>query len=171
LKIVDEQDQPVGVGEIGELLVSGPSSATAYWNNRCKSIDTFNGCWTRTGDKYILDEEGYYHYCGRTDDMLKVSGIWVSPFEVESALLAHDGVLETAVVGNKDDKGLIKPKAFIVLKDPQQASDALAVELQTFVKQRLAPYKYPRWVEFTDTLPKTATGKIQRYKLRCEERQ
>jgi len=170
LKIVDEQDQPVGVGEIGELLVSGPSSATAYWNNRCKSIDTFNGCWTRTGDKYIFDEEGYYHYCGRTDDMLKVSGIWVSPFEVESALLAHDRVLEAAVVGKKDDKGLVKPKAFIVLKEPQQASDALAVELQTFVKQRLAPYKYPRWVEFTDNLPKTATGKIQRYKLRCEER-
>ncbi len=171
LKIVDEGDKPVGVGEIGELLVSGPSSATAYWNNRSKSINTFNGSWTRTGDKYTLDEEGYYHYCGRTDDMLKVSGIWVSPFEVESALLAHDKVMEAAVVGKEDDKGLIKPKGFVVLKESQGASAALVGELQAFVKERLAPYKYPRWIEFIDDLPKTATGKIQRYKLRCETRQ
>ena len=166
LKIVDEADQPVGVDTVGELLVSGPSSAMAYWNNRRKSLDTFIGRWTRTGDKYIVDADGYYHYCGRTDDMLKVSGIWVSPFEVESALLAHEAVLEAAVVGREDDQGLVKPQAFVVLKQPELASEELVTRLQAFVKERLAPYKYPRWVEFLDELPKTATGKIQRYKLR-----
>ncbi len=166
LKIVDEEGNPVGVDTVGELMVSGPSSAMAYWNNRPKSLDTFIGRWTRTGDKYIVDADGYYHYCGRTDDMLKVSGIWVSPFEVESALLAHETVLEVAVVGREDDQGLVKPQAFVVLKQPELASDELVAELQLFVKERLAPYKYPRWVEFLDELPKTATGKIQRFKLR-----
>ena len=165
LKLVDEDDQPAGSGEIGELLVKGPSSAAAYFNNRAKSLATFQGAWTRTGDKYTQDSDGYYVYSGRSDDMLKVGGIWVSPFEVESALLAHDAVLEVAVVGQADEKELIKPKAFVILTEGQ-GSEALADELKAFVKDRLAPYKYPRWVDFVDELPKTATGKIQRFKLR-----
>ena len=116
--------------------------------------------------KYTVDEQGYYHYCGRTDDMLKVSGNWVSPFEVESALLKHPHVLEAAVVGRADDSDLIKPQAYIVLNEGVEASDVLGQELKDFVKDQLAPYKYPRWIEFTDSLPKTATGKIQRFKLR-----
>ncbi len=165
LRLVDEDDLPVGLGEIGELLVKGPSSAAAYFNNRDKSLATFQGPWTRTGDKYTQDSDGYYVYSGRSDDMLKVGGIWVSPFEVESALLAHDSVLEVAVVGQADDKELIKPKAFVVLTGGQ-GDDALADALKAFVKDRLAPYKYPRWIDFVDELPKTATGKIQRFKLR-----
>ena len=152
-------------GEIGDLLVSGPSSAPYYWNNREKSLATFEGAWTRTGDKYMCDGEGFYVYAGRSDDMLKVGGIWVSPFEVESALTAHDTVLEAAVVGHPDDDKLVKPKAFVVLKSGG-GTDADAKVLQNFVKDRLAPYKYPRWVSFVDDLPKTATGKIQRFKLR-----
>jgi benzoate-CoA ligase family protein len=168
LKIVNENGQEVEQGEIGELLVSGPSSAVAYWNNRAKSLATFQGPWTRTGDKYLQTKEGYYIYAGRSDDMLKVSGIWVSPFEVESALQAHPKVLEVAVVGHADNDDLIKPKAFVVLKDGVGATDALVGELQSFVKDRLAPYKYPRWIEFVSELPKTATGKIQRFKLRAQ---
>ena len=166
LRIVDDQGRDVGDGEIGELLVNGPSSAIAYWNNRAKSLATFQGAWTRTGDKYTRDGEGYYHYCGRSDDMLKVGGIWVSPFEVESALAAHPKVLEAAVVGRADGDRLIKPQAYVVLKPGESASPKLAEELQGFVKTRLAPYKYPRWIEFLDELPKTPTGKIQRFKLR-----
>jgi 4-hydroxybenzoate-CoA ligase/benzoate-CoA ligase len=166
LRVVDEQGRDAPDGEIGELLVSGPSSAVAYWNNRAKSLATFQGAWTRTGDKYIRDAEGYYHYCGRTDDMLKVGGIWVSPFEVESALAAHPKVLEAAVVGRADDDRLIKPQAYVVLKPGEARSARLAEELQGFVKSRLASYKYPRWIEFLDELPKTPTGKIQRFKLR-----
>ena len=165
LKLVDEDDQPVAEGEIGELLVKGPSTAVCYFNNREKSTGTFQGAWTRTGDKYTQDPDGYFVYSGRSDDMLKVGGIWVSPFEVESALLAHDAVLEAAVVGQEDEKQLVKPKGFIVLKDGQ-GDEALADELKAFVKDRLALYKYPRWIEFVDELPKTATGKIQRFKLR-----
>src|SRR5690606_4202451 len=166
LRIVGENGEDVPPGEIGELLVSGPSSAIAYWNNRAKSLSTFHGPWTRTGDKYVCDKDGYYTYAGRSDDMLKVSGIWVSPFEVESALQAHPKVLEVAVVAHPDSDDLIKPKAYVVLKDGIAGDDALIAELQTFVKDRLAPYKYPRWVEFVPELPKTATGKIQRFKLR-----
>ena len=166
LAVRAEDGAAAASGEIGELWVKGASSAVAYWNQRAKSLDTFHGPWTRTGDKYLVDEQGYYHYCGRTDDMLKVSGNWVSPFEVESALIAHPGVLEAAVVGAPDEDDLIKPKAFVVLGDGVAASDDLAHELKGFVKERLAPYKYPRWIEFTETLPKTATGKIQRFKLR-----
>ncbi|HJM51919.1 MAG TPA: benzoate-CoA ligase family protein [Alphaproteobacteria bacterium] len=166
LRIVDEDDQPVAAGELGELLVRGPSSATAYFNNRAKSLATFQGPWTRTGDKYLQDEAGYYVYGGRSDDMLKVGGIWVSPFEVESALMAHDQVLEAAVVGQPDADDLIKPKAFVVPTEGSNGSPELADEIKAFVKDRLAPYKYPRWVEFADELPKTATGKIQRFKLR-----
>ena len=166
LKVVAETGEPAAPGEVGELWVSGGSSAVAYWNQREKSLDTFHGPWTRTGDKYVVDEEGYYHYCGRTDDMLKVGGQWVSPFEVESALLGHEAVLEAAVVAAEDERGLVKPKAFVVVREGIGASPALAAALQEFVKGRLAPFKYPRWIEFAGDLPKTATGKIQRFKLR-----
>jgi 4-hydroxybenzoate-CoA ligase/benzoate-CoA ligase len=162
-QIVDEQDRPVRPGEIGELRVSGPSSAIAYWNNREKSLQAFRGRWTYTGDKYRQDTDGYYVYCGRSDDMIKAGGQWVSPAEVESALVAHPSVLEAAVVAHKDENQLDKPKAFVVLKPGAQASSE---ELQRFVKERLAPFKYPRWVDFVESLPKTATGKIQRFKLR-----
>lgn len=167
LQVVNEDDQPVAPGEIGELLVDGRSSAVAYWNQREKSLHTFMGPWTRTGDKYTVSEDGLYTYSGRTDDMLKVSGNWVSPFEVESALIAHDKVLEAGVVGAADEAGLIKPKAFVVMREPDEAGEAMAAELQQFVKQSLAPYKYPRWIEFVEDLPKTATGKVQRFKLRA----
>jgi benzoate-CoA ligase len=166
LKLVDEGGAPVPDGEEGALWVRGPTACAGYWNNREKTLATFHGPWTRTGDTYVRDSEGYYTYSGRSDDMLKVGGIWVSPFEVESAVSAHPAVLEAAVVGHADDAGLIKPKAFVVLKDASAASPALAAELQAFVKGRLAPYKYPRWVEFVAELPKTATGKIQRFRLR-----
>ena len=166
LQVVDDEGQPVAVDEIGELLVKGPSAALAYWNQRDKSLTTFQGPWTRTGDKYTVDRDGFYRYSGRTDDMLKVSGQWVSPFDVEFALIEHDSVLEAAVVGQADENGLIKPKAYIVLNAGQKPSDDLREALQQFVKTRLAPFKYPRWIEFVDSLPKTATGKIQRFKLR-----
>lgn len=167
VELVGEDGEPVSAGEIGELSVRGETAAVAYWNQREKSLRAFHGPWTRTGDKYRRDEDGYYVCAGRTDDMLKVGGIWVSPFEVEGALIEHDEVLEAAVVGREDDHGLVKPKAFVVLTDPARASPALAAELQGFVKGRLAPYKYPRWIEFAADLPKTATGKIKRYQLRA----
>ena len=166
LRIVDEDNHEVSIGEMGELLVSGPSAASSYWNQRDKTAHTFEGGWIRSGDKYVVDEDGYYHYFGRTDDMLKVGGIWVSPFEVESALLAESRVLEVAVVAQEDEAGLIKPKAYVVLKENIAVTVDLETELQAFVKTRLAPFKYPRWIEFVDDLPKTATGKIRRFKLR-----
>jgi len=168
LKIVDDDGLPVKAGEMGELLVKGPTSAIMYWNNRQQSQSTFLGEWTRSGDKYLEDKDGYYVYCGRHDDMLKVSGQYVSPFEVEAALQTHPDVLEAAVVAWPDHDALIKPKAFVVLKTREKASDGLSRALQEHVKARLAPYKYPRWIEFRDDLPKTATGKIQRFKLRPE---
>jgi benzoate-CoA ligase len=164
LRLVDEQGNDVKQGELGELLIKGPTAANLYWNNRAKSRSTFVGEWTRSGDKYTQDADGYYAYGGRTDDMLKVSGIWVSPAEVEAALVSHDAVLEAAVVGKEDEQKLVKPKAFVVLKPGKQAS---VEELQDYVKSKLAPYKYPRWIEFATELPKTATGKIQRFKLRA----
>ncbi len=164
--LVDPDGTPVPRGEIGELQVSGPSSAFCYWNNTAKSRGTFRGEWTHSGDKYSQTEDGYFVYAGRSDDMLKVSGIYVSPTEVESALVCHEAVLEVAVVGREDDGGLTKPAAFIVLKPGHYPSDPLSDELKLFVKAHLAPYKYPRWIRFVDELPKTATGKIQRYKLR-----
>jgi benzoate-CoA ligase len=158
---------------MGELLIGGPTSAVMYWNNREQSRSTFLGEWTRSGDKYLQDKDGYYVYCGRRDDMLRVSGQYVSPFEVEGALQTHSDVLEAAVVAWPDGDGLIKPKAFVVLKSPEKAADPKAADtmsrvLQEHVKQRLAPFKYPRWIEFRNDLPKTATGKIQRFKLRAE---
>ena len=168
LKIVDDDGAEVKPGEMGELLVRGPTSAIMYWNNRSQSRATFLGEWTRSGDKYQVDEDGYYVYCGRRDDMLKVSGMYVSPFEVEGALQSHAEVLECAVVAWLDGDGLVKPKAFVVLKESGKACDDLARALQDHVRQSLAPYKYPRWIEFRTDLPKTATGKIQRFKLRAE---
>jgi benzoate-CoA ligase len=164
LRLVDDLGNLVTKpGELGELQISGPTSAIMYWNQREKTKNTFQGPWTRSGDKYSVDEQGYYIYGGRNDDMLKVSGIWVSPAEVEAALVSHDAVLEAAVVGYEDADKLVKPKAFVVLKQGKSASGE---DLKAHVKSRLAPYKYPRWVEFLNELPKTATGKIQRFKLR-----
>ena len=167
VNLIGEDGQPAAKGEIGELQVSGPTSAAYYWNNREKSRNTFLGAWTRSGDKYTESEDGYFTYSGRDDDMLKVSGIWVSPFEVESAIASHAAVLEAAVVGQADENGLIKPKAYVVLRPNTPQSPELAAALQQHVKSHLAPYKYPRWIEFVSELPKTATGKIQRFKLRA----
>jgi len=165
-KLLDELGIESQPGEIGELWVSGPTRCSCYWNDAEKSRSTFVGEWTRTGDKYRVTREGNFVHCGRSDDMLKVGGIWVSPLEVESALLRHDAVLEAAVVGCADEAGLVKPKAFIVLNDGFAASRDLEQQLQLFVKSHLAPYKYPRWIEFVSTLPRTATGKLQRFLLR-----
>jgi benzoate-CoA ligase len=153
---------------IGDLYIQGPSAALMYWNNRAKSRDTFQGNWAKSGDKYTRDPDGYYTYAGRNDDMLKVSGIYVSPFEVEATLVQHPAVLEAAVIGKTDDDGLTKTKAYVVLKNGAEATEA---QLQAFVKEKLAPYKYPRFIEFVAELPKTATGKIQRFKLRELENQ
>jgi benzoate-CoA ligase len=153
-------------GEPGDLYIQGPSAATAYWGDREKTRATFQGGWTKSGDKYIRNADGTYTYGGRSDDMLKVSGIYVSPFEVEATLVQHPAVLEAAVIGVPDDEGLTKTKAYVVLKAGAAATDA---ELKAFVKDRLAPYKYPRLIEFIDELPKTATGKIQRFRLRERE--
>ena len=164
--IADEKGVALPQGDIGNLLIKGDSTTAYYWNKHERTKATINGHWIHTGDKYYQDEEGYYWYCGRSDDMLKVGGQWVSPVEVENALIAHPAVLESAVVGDLDDDELVKPKAYVVLKQGQEPSEALAEELKTFVKQRLAPFKYPRWIEFLPELPKTATGKIQRFILR-----
>jgi benzoate-CoA ligase family protein len=169
IRLVDDDGAIVKTrGEMGELQVRGPTSALMYWNNREQSRATFLGEWTRSGDKYVEDEDGYFVYCGRRDDMLKVSGMYVSPFEVEGALQSHPEVLEAAVVGWPDVDTLIKPKAFVVLKSPENATDELAQTLQNHCRQKLAAFKYPRWLEFRRELPKTATGKIQRFKLRAE---
>jgi benzoate-CoA ligase len=162
-----EDGRPVADGEVGDLYIRGPSAALMYWSDRERSRETFQGGWTKSGDKYSRDADGYYTYAGRSDDMLKVSGVWVSPFEVESTLMQHPAVLEAAVIGVEDRDGLVKTKAFVVVKAGQATSDA---ELKAFVKERLAPYKYPRSFEFVDELPKTATGKIQRFRLRDRER-
>jgi benzoate-CoA ligase len=153
-------------GEPGDLYVKGPSAALMYWANREKTRDTFQGAWTKTGDKYIRNEDGSYAYAGRADDMLKVSGLYVSPFEVEATLAQHPHVLEAAVIGVQDQEGLTKTKAFVVAKPGAHLAEA---DIKAFVKERLAPYKYPRFVEFVDELPKTATGKIQRFRLRERE--
>ncbi|WP_299917002.1 benzoate-CoA ligase family protein [uncultured Roseobacter sp.] len=164
MRLVNEAGAEVGDNEIGELLVNGASSAAGYWNQRAKSRATFEGVWTRTGDKYERRPDGRYVYCGRTDDMFKVSGIWVSPFEVEQALASHASVLEAAVVAARDAEGLEKPKAFVVLEGA--APEDLETLLIEHVKSRIGKWKYPRWIEIVEDLPKTATGKIQRFKLR-----
>lgn len=164
--ITGEDGHPVQRGEIGNLLISGDSIAAYYWNKHEKTKDTITGRWINTGDKYYQDEDGFFWYCGRSDDMLKVSGQWVSPVEVEAALIAHPAVLECAVVGDQDADELIKPRAYVVLNQSYLPSPELAEELKTFVRKSLAPHKYPRWIEFVTELPKTATGKIQRFKLR-----
>jgi len=165
-EVVDEAGGPLPPGEVGNLRVRGDSTMAFYWNRHEKTKATLFGPWIRTGDKFTRDEDGFFWYCGRADDMLKVCGLWVSPVEVEAALVQHPSVLEAAVVGAEDDDRLVKPKAFVVLKETATASAALAEELRGFVKARLASYKHPRWVEFVRELPKTATGKIQRFKLR-----
>lgn len=165
VRLADEAGAEVPDGEVGEMLVRGPSAADGYWNQRDKSRRTFEGGWTRTGDKYLRDSDGRYVYCGRADDMFKVSGVWVSPFEVESALVTHPDVLEAAVIPHADADGLLKPKAYVVLKNGGGGDD-LHASLRDHVKASVGPWKYPRWVEVLDALPKTATGKIQRFKLR-----
>jgi benzoate-CoA ligase len=164
--IVDEAGRPVARGEIGNLRIKGESIMAEYWRQPEKTKAALAGDWIETGDKYYEDDDGYFWHCGRSDDMMKVSGAWVSPVEVEAALIQHPAVLQAAVVAHKDAQGLVKPKAFVVLRDPSAAADALAEELKAFVKERIARYKYPRWVEFRAELPMTATGKIQRFKLR-----
>ena len=166
LRIVDEQGHDVPEGEIGELLVRGPTAGEGYWNQRAKSRRTFVGEWTYTGDKFFRDADGYYHYCGRTDDMFKVSGMWVSPFEVEAALASHEAVLEAAVIGKQDSDGLIKPKAFIVLRNGYDPDESLIETLRVHVKKCAGHWKYPRWIDVRPDLPRTATGKLQRFKLR-----
>jgi len=170
IELRDERGQVLQTAnQVGDLFIKGPSAALLYWGNRAKTSETFLGAWTRSGDKYLRDEDGYYIYAGRADDMLKVSGQYVSPFEVEATLVQHAAVLEAAVIGVADSTGLTRAKAYVVLKDPAQAGEPLAEELRLFVKSRLAPYKYPRDLEFIAELPKTATGKIQRFRLREKE--
>lgn len=164
VRLVDDDGRDLGPGVIGELLVRGASAADGYWNQRGKSRMTFEGEWTRTGDKYEMTPDGRFVYCGRTDDMFKVSGIWLSPFEVEQALISHPAVLEAAVVAKRDDDGLEKPKAFVVLK-PGHGADELD-SVKNHVQQAIGKWKYPRWIDIVPDLPKTATGKIQRFKLR-----
>jgi benzoate-CoA ligase len=167
IDIRDESGGPVRRGDIGDLWVKGPTSALMYWNDRTKSRETFHGPWLRTGDKYIRQDDGYYVYAGRNDDMLKISGQYVSPFEVESVLMQHELVFESAVIGVTDAVGICKCKAYVVLRQDAAPYESLATELQSFVKTRLAPFKRPHYIEFVPDLPKTATGKIQRFKLRA----
>jgi benzoate-CoA ligase family protein len=165
-KIIDDEGRPVAVGEIGNLLIRSQSLTSRYWNQPKRTASVMEDDWMRTGDSYYQDEDGYYICCGRSDDMLKVGGIWVSPVEIESRLITHDAVLEAAVVGRADDDELIKAEAFVVLGSGHKQSEVLADELKAFCKSGLARFKYPHWLHFVDELPKTATGKIQRFKLR-----
>ena len=166
VRILDEHQAPVAPGEAGRLMVTGDSAARRYWNNPEKTAATMHGAWINTGDTYLQDDEGYYVYRGRSDDMLKVGGIWCSPVEIEGRLVEHPKVLEAAVVGRADDDGLVKPEAYVVLQEAGDACDDTAKELLTHCRDGLARYKYPRWIRFVDELPKTATGKIQRFQLR-----
>jgi benzoate-CoA ligase len=168
IELRGEDGFPVKDGETGDLFIHGPSAALMYWGARAKTRETFQGGWTKSGDKYVRNADGSYTYAGRTDDMVKVGGVFVSPFEVEATLVMHPSVLEAAVIGAPDKDGLMKTKAFVVLKQGESATEP---ELKAFVKDRLAPFKYPRAIEFIDELPKTATGKIQRFKLRERERE
>jgi benzoate-CoA ligase len=166
IRLVGEEGNEVAPGELGELQVRGPTAAIGYWRNRIKSRSTFQGDWIRTGDKYSCDADGWFTYAGRSDDMLKVGGIYVSPIEVEEVLGRHEAVLEAAVSGAEDSDGLIKPRAHVVLRTGFAPGIAIESALKAHVKNLLAPYKYPRWIVFVDALPKTATGKIQRFRLR-----
>ncbi|MCX5812566.1 MAG: benzoate-CoA ligase family protein [Proteobacteria bacterium] len=166
LKLVDDNGQDVPMGEIGMLLVKGGSAAQQYWRKREKTKATMQGEWINTGDKYYMDKEGYYFCAGRGDDMLKVGGIWVSPVEVENCIMEHPAVFEVAVTARNDENSLVKPKAWVVLRDGYNASEELEKDIKQLVLDRLAKYKYPRWVEFVSELPKSVTGKIQRFKLR-----
>jgi len=168
-RIVDEKMQDVPAGEVGTLLVKGGTAAPYYWNKRKKSLETMLGPWLNTGDKFFQDQDGLFFYAGRTDDMLKVGGIWLSPVEVEASIIEHPAVLECAVVPFVNEEDLVKPKAYVVLNGSRKASAELEQEIKNHVKQELANYKYPRWVEFIDDLPKTATGKIKRFVLREKE--
>lgn len=168
-RIVNESLQDLPDGEVGTLLVKGDSAAACYWNKHEKTKETMIGEWINTGDKFYRDSEGFYYYVGRSNDMLKVGGIWVSPIEVENCICDHPAVMECAVIGARDGEGLIKPKAFVVLKAGVKPAPALAKEIKAFVKTTLAHYKYPRWIEFIDELPKTKTGKIMRYVLKEQE--
>jgi benzoate-CoA ligase len=166
VRIVSDDGKEVLAGEIGNLQACGPTTAVGYWRNREKSKNTFCGEWTVSGDKYVMDEEGWLTYAGRADDMLKVGGIYVSPVEVEEVLASHPDVLETAVIGAEDVDGLVKPRAYVVVHNHVVPDADLEMRLKAHVKERLAPFKYPRWISFVDELPKTATGKIQRFRLR-----
>lgn len=165
-KIVDDVGNPVGQGEIGQLLVKADSTCTGYWNQHEKTKATFEGAWFRTGDKYYQDEDGYFWYAGRADDLFKVNGRWLSPAEVESALIAHPAVREAAVIARDDQAGLTKPVAYVVVQAGFAGNDELVHELQDWVVEKIGAYKRPRWIRFLSDLPKTATGKLQRYKLR-----
>jgi len=165
-RLLDDEGAAVAQGAIGNLWIRGDSVCAGYWNQHEKTKSTIEGHWIRTGDKYTQDVDGFYWYAGRTDDMLKVGGLWVSPVELENALVAHVAVQECGVVGREDHDGLLKPQAFVVLRAGVAPSPELAKELQQFARERLAEYKRPRWVEFVAELPKTATGKIQRFRLR-----
>jgi len=165
-RILDDNNQPAAAGETGSLVVRGDSTCACYWNKHDKTKQTIEGHWIRTGDKYYQDADGYFWYAGRSDDMLKVGGQWVSPVEIEAALAAHPAVREAAVIGREDAERLVKPMAFVVLEPDANGDEKTVRELQEFVVGKLAPFKKPRWVEFVTELPKTATGKIQRFKLR-----
>lgn len=166
LAVIDDAGQPVRPGGIGDLTVAGPSIAQCYWNRRALSAERMRGRWFFTGDKYTVDQDGYYWYAGRSDDLFRVSGQWLSPIEVECALIEHTCVLEAGVIAFEEETGLHTPQAFVVLREGYAATLELARELQDFVKQRITPYKYPRRIEFLTELPKTAAGKVMRYKLR-----
>ena len=166
MRIVDEAGHDLPQGEVGTLLVRGETAALAYLHQAERSRHTFLGEWLNTGDKYRVDEDGYYWHSGRSDDMLKVGGIWVSPVEVESALISHPVVVECAVIGEVDDRGLMKPKAFVVLSEGHEPGDATTALLLAHCRESMADYKRPRWLVYVAELPKTATGKIQRFRLR-----
>jgi acyl-coenzyme A synthetase/AMP-(fatty) acid ligase len=165
-KLVDDENNPVATGEIGNLMVKADSTCAGYWNQHEKTKQMFVGPWFRTGDKYYQDKDGYFWYAGRADDLFKVNGRWLSPNEVESALIAHPAVLEAAVVARNDEAKLAKPAAYVVVKANFSPSEQLAHELQEWVSNRIGGYKRPRWIHFLPELPKTATGKLQRFKLR-----
>ncbi|MBC2769731.1 benzoate-CoA ligase family protein [Pusillimonas minor] len=171
IELRDDHGKPVPAGSIGDLYIKGPSAAIMYWNNRAKTRETMLGDWLKSGDKYVCDAEGYYTYAGRSDDMIKVSGQYVSPVEVENVLIEHESVLEAAVIGVTDDQGLVKTTAYVVLREGKTADGGIETELQAYVKSQLAPFKYPRTIHFVNELPKTATGKIQRFRLRQRQEQ